>query len=207
MPGRARGTPCTYQSLTKVRTGLSFHANRSYRLRDIEAPRAGVLYNNITEVLRFAVYKFNIPLYGNLNTTHVGLSEIAQLIDLDMSQSRCFPVAEIHHLSWCLGRTCAVRPGSLGHNPKDKSAIPEKRFLTWRDVQIFRGAEVGKFVADIAFRVVKTNSQDAEQASKASKPSRPINCRVMSPNTTDNLIFSVPHRLLIIALRRGAIAG
>ncbi|OBT70725.1 hypothetical protein VF21_10291 [Pseudogymnoascus sp. 05NY08] len=185
MRGRARGTPCTYQSLTKIRSGLSFHANRSYRLRDIEAPRAALLYNNITEVLRFAVHKFNIPLYGDLNSTHVGLPEISQMIDLDMQQTRCFIVAEMHHLAWCMGRTCAVRPGSLGHNPKDKTSIQAGRFLM----------------------VVKTNSQDAEQASKAAKPSRPIKCRVMSPNITDNLVFSVPHRLLIIALRRGAIAG
>lgn len=97
MPGRARGTPCTYQSLTKIRSGPSFHANRSYGLRDIEAPRAALLYNSITEVLRYAVHKFNIPLYGDINSTHVGLPEISQLIDLDMSQTRCFPVAEMHH--------------------------------------------------------------------------------------------------------------
>ncbi|OBT86741.1 hypothetical protein VE02_06274 [Pseudogymnoascus sp. 03VT05] len=207
MPGRARGTPCTYQSLTKIRSGLSFHANRSYRLRSMDAPRAAVLYSTITEVLRFAVTKYSIPLYGNPNTTHVGLSEIAQLIDLDMAQTRCFAVAEQHHLSWCIGRTCAVRPGSLGYNPKDKRRVPQGQFLTWRDVEIFRGTEAGHFTADIKFIVVKTNHQDAEAASKASKPSRSIRCRVMSPNLIDNLVFSVPHRILIIALRRKAIAG
>lgn len=110
-------------------------------------------------------------------------------------------------MAWCLGRTCAVWPGSLGHNPKDPGSIQAGRFLTWRDISIVRGADPGKFITDIQFRVVKTNSQDAEQASKAAKPSRPIKCRVMSPNVADNLIFSVPHRLLIIALRRGATAG
>lgn len=122
MPGRARGTPCTYQSLTKIRSGLSFHANRSYRLRNMDAPRAAVLYNTITEVLRFAVTKYSIPLYGNINTTHVGLSEIAQLIDLDMGNTRCFAVAEMHHLAWCIYRFLA--PPTFSHHPSCFSPSP-----------------------------------------------------------------------------------
>ena len=113
----------------------------------------------------------------------------------------------MHHLAWCIGRVCAVRPGSLGYNPKNKDSISRKKFLTWRDVKIFRGTADGEFVADFTFRVLKTNSEDPEEGNKDDRPPRPLQCRVLSPKKNENVIFSVPHRLLVIALRRGIIDG
>ena len=176
-------------------------------MRGIEPPPCGVLFDRVTEALRFASKKNNISLYGDINNSHVGLSELSQLIDLDTSDTKCIELAEMHHVAWCIGRICAIRPGSLGYNPKNRNSIPHQKFLMWRDVNIFRGASDGEFVADLTFRVLKTNIADPERANESDRPPRPLQCRVLSPKRNDNIIFSVPHRLLVIALRRGIIDG
>lgn len=198
---------CTFQSLTKLRSGLMFHAIRSYDSRDVPAPPRWILYNKITEALRYISKDLRIPLYGDINKSQVGLPELSQLIDFDMQMTRCFPLAESHHLAWCIGRICAVRPGSLGHGPQDKSNLANGQFLRWGDIEVFRNGSRGEFIADITFRVVKTNQADPEEGNNSRSPQRPIRCRVMPPKSNDNLVFSVPHRLLVIALRRGAIEG
>jgi hypothetical protein len=63
------------------------------------------------------------------------------------------------------------------------------------------------FMVDIVFRNLKTNTVDMERASTLSMPSKTLECRLMPPKITDNLIFSIPHRLLVIALRRGLLVG
>lgn len=207
-PGRAsKDALCTYQSLISFRSGLLFHANRSYCLRKIDPPPRGVLFQQLTEALRFAAKKHNISLYGDINNSHVGLSELSQLIDFDIADTKCIELAEMHHLAWCIGRVCAVRPGSLGYNLKNKDSIQQKKFLRWGDVKIFRGVAGGEFIADLTFRVLKTNSEDPEKGNLDDRPPRPLQCRVLSPKKNENIIFSVPHRLLVIALRRGIING
>lgn len=203
-PGQAsKDTLCTYQSLTSFRSGLLFQENRSYCLRQLAPPPCGVLFHSITEALRFAVKKHDISLYGDINNSHIGLAELSQLIDLDMSATKTIELAEMHHLAWCIGRVCAIRPGS----PKNKNNIPHKKFLTWRDVKIFRGTSDGEFVGDLTFRVLKTNLEDPERANESDRPPRPLQCRVLSPKKNENIIFLVPHRLLAIAIRRGIIDG
>lgn len=165
------------------------------------------MFHGLTEALRFAAKKYNISLYGDINNSHVGLSELSQLIDLDMEDTKCIELAEMHHLAWCVGRVCAIRPGSLGYNPKNKNSLRHKKYLTWRDVKIFRGVEKAEFVADFTFRILKTNSEDPEEGNNDDRPPRPLQCRVLSPKKNENVIFSVPHRLLVIALRRGIIDG
>lgn len=206
--GRAIDAPrCSFQSLTKLRSGIMFHGMRSYELRNIPAPPRWILYNKITEALRFISKELHIPLYGDVNKSNVGLPELSQLIDFDMEQTRCIQLAECHHLAWCLGRICAVRPGSIGHGPQDKNNLINGQFLKWRDIEVFRNGRKGEFFVDVTFRVVKTNQADPEEGNNSRSPQRPIRCRVMPPKCTENLIFSVPHRLLVIALRRGAIEG
>lgn len=62
-------------------------------------------------------------------------------------------------------------------------------------------------MADIRFRNLKTNTVDLERASRLSHPNKVIECRVLPPENQENLTFSLPHRLLIIAIRRGILAA
>lgn len=137
----------------------------------------------------------------------IGLAELRQLIDIDMITTPEISVAELHHLAWCIGRVCAVRPGSLARSDHRPVDAPEKPFLTWGDIELSRGSEDGKFTAKITIRNLKTNYKDPEKArNKGSAPSE-LKCIIKSPQVVSNLIFSIPHRLLVIAIRRGILAG
>lgn len=105
-----------------------------------------------------------------------------------MSDTKCIELAEMHHLAWCIGQVYAIRLGSLGYNPKNKNSIPHKKFLTWRDVEIFRGTSDGEFVADFTFRILKTNLEDPERANENDRPPRPLQCGVLSPKNNNNNI-------------------
>lgn len=88
-------------------------------------------------------------------------------------------------------------------DPGDK----ERPFLTWRDIKLLRGSEPGKFQARITFRNLKTNFADPEKAKEKGNLKSTLQCVISSPRQVDNLVFSVPHRLLTIALRRGLLDG
>jgi hypothetical protein len=60
----------------------------------------------------------------------------------------------------------------------------------------------GIFMVDINFRNLKTNTVDPDKAATRANPIKELNCRVMPPKDQEGLIFSIPHRLLTIALRR-----
>ena len=80
------------------------------------------------------------------------------------------------------------------HNPYD--------FPTWDTMQVTWGGELGKFDLIATFRNVKGNSiNDATRSKKT------LRFHIVSPQRTRNLVFSIAHRLLVIALRRGAIDG
>jgi hypothetical protein len=72
----------------------------------------------------------------------------------------------------------------------------------WRDVQIFRGDAIGTFIAMITFRSLKTNIVDPERDTKAT-PLKELKTKIPSPKGNESLFFSIPHRLLVILLRRG----
>jgi hypothetical protein len=114
-------------------------------------------------------------------------------------------IAEAHHLAWVISRVCAVCPGSLGapDGTYDAEKLP---FLTWRDVDIQSENEPGRFTAKLTFRNLKTNFEDAERHDLITNP-KVLHCVVTSPTDPANLIFSIPHRLLIIAIRRKIVIG
>ncbi|KEQ67642.1 uncharacterized protein M437DRAFT_36615 [Aureobasidium melanogenum CBS 110374] len=137
------------------------------------------------------------PIFATVKT-HVGLTEIRQLIESDMMRTACIENAEQHHLAWCLGRFLALRPASIGAEsftgPGNTRHQPH---LVWRDVVLQRDpSDKGRFTAVITIRHWKhTRDADADR-------SGPKTYTLVSP-PADQLIFSVPHRLLVIALRRG----
>ncbi|KAM0200381.1 hypothetical protein ACHAPI_002806 [Fusarium lateritium] len=142
-----------------------------------------------------------------MEMSKVGLAELRQLIDIDMITTPEISVAELHHLAWCIGRVCAVRPGSLARSDHRKADAIDKPFLTWGDIELSRDSEDGKFTAKITIRNLKTNYEDPEKARKKGSAPSKLKCIIKSPQITSNLIFSVPHRLLIIAIRRGILDG
>jgi len=154
-----------------------------------------------------AARKYNLSLHGVLNRTHVGLAELRQLIDQDMVSTPRIELAEQHQLAWCIGRVCAVRPGSIGR-PEKGSAPGRLQFLAWRDVTITRSLdEPGMFIVKLVFRNAKGGNVDLQKASETNVNKKPLECVIMPPKNQHNLIFSIAHRLLIIALRRDLIVG
>lgn len=157
--------------------------------------------------MQAASRKYGLNVHRHTDRTYVGLAELRQLIDYDMMSTPSIEVAEGHHLAWCLGRVCSVRPGSIGPS-KNSDKLKTGMYLTWRDLTFTRGAKEGEFRVDIVFRSLKTNFEDPASApSNKSPQSRQLKCVVMSPQSIENLLFSIPHRLLVIALRRGILDG
>jgi hypothetical protein len=112
-------------------------------------------------------------------------------------------VAECHQLCWLLGRTTGCRPGSIRApkvtKRKDLMSDTGLMFLTWRDLVLHKMAR-GKWFCDIVFRIVQTNV-NKEDAGKRQSPRVAIRLRIMPPEQVENLLFSVPHRLLVMMLR------
>lgn len=86
--------------------------------------------------------------------------------------------AECHHLAWCLGRICAVRPGTIGLSRGDKAE--GLNYLTWRDVTITRGPD-HRFIARVVFRSLKTNNVPAEKFNQKSTQHMTVECQILSP--------------------------
>jgi hypothetical protein len=112
-------------------------------------------------------------------------------------------VAECHQLCWLLGRTTGCRPGSIRApkvtKRKDLMSDTGLMFLTWRDLVLHKMAR-GNWFCDIVFRIVQTNV-NKEDAGKRQSPRVAIRLRIMPPEQVENLLFSVPHRLLVMMLR------
>lgn len=118
-------------------------------------------------------------------------------------------VAEEHHLAWCLGRFCALRPGALAQatpatptvaldgTVKEDRPLP---FLAWRDVELLRLDDQGRFRANVRIRNLKTNKYVSAEAAEANKT---LLFRLNSVEHERNLSLSIPHRLIVIAIRRG----
>ena len=133
----------TYQTLTKVRTSLIFWTRRIYVDRKAaDAPNMSKVFNKCTEALQFASRKRGIKARNSEagQFSSITLPEIQSLIDSDLLATPCVELAECHHLAWCLGRVCALRPGSLGSQRPSlrEETRTDLDFLTFGDVEIFR---------------------------------------------------------------------
>jgi len=181
-----------YGTLDQYRTSIMFWAARRYGDFGLEPPPRSKLYNQMTEAMRSVHMKKAVGHRRQARMPFLGLGEIRQLIDHDMVVAACMEVAEQHHLAWCIGRQTAVRAASLAAD----NFSPD-RYVRWRDIEITTTSAPGdyKVVLNIIFQ--KTSHIDPESGQH-----RDLTCYLDSP-TKDNLIFSIPHRLLVIALRRG----
>jgi hypothetical protein len=110
-------------------------------------------------------------------------------------------------LAWCIGRICAVRPGSLARSDNKPANSPQKPFLIWKDIELSRDEQHGKFSARLHFRNLKTNYEDPEKSRRKTVQASTLTCIIKSPQNTENMVFSVPHRLLTMAVRRGILDG
>lgn len=195
----------TYSRLARYRLDFIFWTNRIHDKYGLERPSKSMLYNQITEAMRFASKKYQLSAGGIRTRSGIGLNELRQLIDLDMTTTPSMDNAEGHHLAWLLGRVCCVRPGSIGwsHREYEKTG----QYLTWGDVRITRTEEKGRFVAEICFRTLKTNFDDPERGRNKPNPLQELKTTIVSPSSLDALVFSIPHRLLTMAIRRGLLVG
>lgn len=100
-------------------------------------------------------------------------------------------VAQQHHLAWLLGFVCGVRPGSIG-----TSRLRKEQFLQWKDITITRiGPSTSmNFKAKVRFRWLKGYRDEVRKELV-------FTCH--GPMSAEDVMYSIPHRLLGIALRRG----
>ncbi|KAK1473240.1 hypothetical protein CCUS01_17220 [Colletotrichum cuscutae] len=203
-------TIISYTTLIQYRESLQFWVPRKYNERGIKPPMGRHVFNKMTELLRkLAVEKklirFNSGPGGKVS---IGLDDIRQLIDMDVKETMSIELSEQHHFALCLGRTCALRPGALGPSVNDKfqadRVTEELPYLAWKDCNLQRGSEKGMWTLQLTIRNLKTNKEmDAEGAVR----NKTMQFRLSSPQQQSNLALSVPHRLLVIGLRRGVFEG
>lgn len=184
----------TYRSLTQYRSSMLFWVPRLLSQRGIDPPRQALLFNALTEQMRYVYHKHGAqqrraPLAG------LGLVELRQIIEHAMTTTRSIELTEQFAAICCMARQTAVRPGSIGWSKGRKG-----NYLKWRNVKFINHGS-GNWTVIITFTHLKTNMSDPEQGEW-----RSLDCYLDSPNE-DNLIFSVPHRLLMMALRRDLIDG
>jgi hypothetical protein len=187
-----------YSTLHQYRTSIIFWATRKYpEVAGVDPPTRSKMFNKMTEQMRSTYMSRNKGHHRQQRRMpHVGLPELRQLIDYDVVTAACPENAEQHHLAYCIARQSAVRAGSLC---ADVTFTPDE-YLRWRDIKLSCGEGAGEFQAEITINKLKTSHADPESGQHRSAV-----CYFDSPNA-ENIIFSVPHRLILMAMRRGVLA-
>lgn len=144
------------------------------------------------QAIQYAAAKFGISK-ARERKRYFGRFELRELIDFDMARTLNVPLAEVHHLAWCLGCVCGVRPGSMGWATRR-----EDQYLQWKDVEIVRstGAHKGMFTTKITFRHLKRGRDNMSYANG-------LAMTIMPPMDPSNIPLSATYRMLIMLLRRG----
>lgn len=202
------GQRISYKTLARYRDSMLFWVERIFRLRQRSAGGAGVvpdlpnMFKDMTQTMRFLQENFakgNSP-NTSMTKSSVGLPELRQLIDYEMYHNICIENSEQHQVAWCIGRMVAVRPGSIG-----PSHLGRNEPLKWKDVGFTTGDIPGQFDVSLEFPNIAIKArQDIE---KSAGSARPLRVTITSPTDPDSLVFSIPHRLLVIAIRRGILDG
>lgn len=188
-----------YATLCQYRDSMLFWTPRMYEEKDIAGPTKSLIWNAATQGMRTIWKKRGAKQKPKGMKVSLGIEEIRQLFDHEMSNSPTIAVSEQHQAIWCILRQTAVRPGAIGPSKRSKG------FLTWRDITFRAGSHLGRFVAHIRFVNLKTNLDDPETSTRQGGQ-RVLDCYLNSPNE-ENITFSVPHRLLLIAIRRGLLVN
>ena len=200
---------CT--TLQQYRQELVFWAERSRQLNpDIDPIDMGSVFTAVTNSMSMACKKYQLSRVPGAKA-EIGLAELRLMMELDMTTTMYIDVAEQHHAAWCIGRVCAVRGASIGAPPEDDEDTTDIPYLAWRDIDSVRLREPGKFMVTMRFRNLKSNPKVAptggDRRSKGGMNMMILTMDVNPPKNPDNLIFSVPHRLLAIAIRRKLLEG
>jgi len=187
-----------YPSICQYRDSVLFWAPRKYSERGIEAPGRTKIFNAATLVLRFTFSKHGgegaKKRRNRGSKVSLGLEEIRQLLDFESSTGWCIEASEQHQLIWCILRQAAIRPGAIG------SSKVNPAFLQWKHIRFQNTNVPGKFIVHVSFQNLKTNADDPQRALQQ-HGNRTLECYFDSPNE-DNIIFSIPHRMLAMAIRR-----
>lgn len=91
-------------------------------------------------------------------------------------------------IAWLDSFICGVRPGTIAVS---KNRLDQ--FLRWEDIDISRTAD-GNFQVIITHKWLKGYREERL---------KPLRFRVSGPQHAEDVMFSLPHRLVALALRRG----
>jgi len=179
-----------YASLIAYRDALLFWTLRCFKKRGRNVPSEATLHENITDSVNWVQKDFGIR---NRKVIHasIGLPELRQLLDYEMSASKNIEVSEQHQVLWCFFRQTAARTDLLRWNTQR-----EENLLRWKDIKFVNRGQ-GKWLTIITLDHLQTSFYDPQELRIQGR-----DVHMDSPNA-DNIIFSVPHRLLVIAIRRG----
>jgi hypothetical protein len=113
------------------------------------------------------------------------------------SVTPCIELAEQHACAWIIGALCGVRTGAIGQTPHYPT-----HYLKWKHVTILRELANDNQTANANF-TLRINFEYLKGKRYAGKAESTLDMTVTSPKSNRNLPLSLPHRLLVILLRRG----
>ncbi|KAF2173933.1 hypothetical protein M409DRAFT_48840 [Zasmidium cellare ATCC 36951] len=190
------------RTLCQYRDSLLFWSSQKLRHRGTPFPGRAQLFNDLVQTMRFVQKQYGDTI-ENKPKTYLGLAELRQLLDHEAVNNRCIELSEEHQVLWCIGRISALRPSSLAPDPKVGRSKP----LKWKDFEFFTTSVPGKFRSILTLDHLDIKRSSDPIVAQESRPSTvPVRLNMPSPEP-HNLVFSVTHRLLVIALRRGILEG
>ncbi|SMY20838.1 unnamed protein product [Zymoseptoria tritici ST99CH_1A5] len=197
---RTSGQYIKYQTLVQYRESLVFWVRHKARMRDAPFPSSKMRYV-MTEAMRAVVMAHPNEPASDAEKAFLGLGELRELFDYDMVHNKSIEYAEQQWAAWCLGRCTACRPGSICKASSHTNNLP----LLWDRLEFLAGDEPGMWDLIVHFRNIRIKQPlDPEKALGQGDGSFRVTIKCPDAN---NLIFSPAHRLLVIALRRGLLAG
>ncbi|SMR46944.1 unnamed protein product [Zymoseptoria tritici ST99CH_3D1] len=197
---RTSGQYIKYQTLSQYRESLLFWVQYKARMRDAPFPSSKMRYV-MTEAMRAVVMAHPNEPASDAEKAFLGLGELRELFDYDMVHNKSIEYAEQQWAAWCLGRCTACRPGSICKASSHTNNLP----LLWDRLEFLAGDEPGMWDLIVHFRNIRIKQPlDPEKALHQGDGSFRVTIKCPDAN---NLIFSPAHRLLVIALRRGLLAG
>ncbi|KAK6435719.1 hypothetical protein LTR95_008093 [Oleoguttula sp. CCFEE 5521] len=196
------GSNISYRALAAVRDSMMFWLRYKYKLRGVDLPATATAHNIMTDAIRAVVKRYPDTLSrARAPKPYLGLSELRQLIDYEATNNNSIEYSEQHQAAWCIARLTACRPGSIcwsGKNARNPA-------LTWDNFKFSVVDETpGKFQVEIRFTNIHIKKPEDVMATSEDIGDDALFVALVPPSAS-NLIFSVAHRLLVIALRRGLI--
>ena len=132
----------------------------------------------------------------------IKVAQLRRIVALDTVSAVFYPFAEIQHVVWSIAIATGLRPSSFGGKPKSpQAASTQPPHLIWSDIEFrrIRTQTAGHFTVRLNIRNLKGVTRVCSSAPEE------LIFNLETPAKASNLALSVPHRLLVIALRRGAL--